>query len=738
MALRIFTTRPRSSDEKPDSEKTRKWKTLWKRHGKGIVVEQQERWFSDVVEAQDYFNSDGSATLRKSEGNTNDDVKSISSSFIHSLRHRWSNLSSSPRLKVRSSQDRLLSKKRSQVDGISQVQRQGFSSCPCNKQSDHHPEVLMKSDFRGTPKLIFNFLFPNSSSFVRFFVNENPHVLGRRDSNWTQDEEARVPERTSSYVQLLSESAGPKAVMCHTRDIILHETLDYIVVSTSKRMFDTTGNFTMTIAMKTCITWASPTSASVLVTMRQKQFDANGLDAWPTTCSKSEIDCYREIERALHVGCARELGDADFVMNSTSHQCQIGSSSSRRHTFLDASPLVTEHLRLPNRGSVDIESRRRRSERPSMDVVVEDRRVSDDLQTPRRVAEDGVVEELVNNTIEPRRSLESTTESSSLADFQTVLARWAHLDLGQSVRALSANPIAHGGYADVFMGYSTKHEKKVAIKRIRIHLPGKGRFAKKVVKEIRIWSKLQHPNVHPLLEYVIDGDRPSFISEWMENGSLRGYMIKLTLNETLKMVHGIARGLAYLHFHGVIHSDLKADNVLVSLSGEALLTDFGISSIIESTLTFELGSNKFQRHTAESDVWAFGMTVYELLTHESPYFHIKIEAQVILAIAKGARPTQPASPWFQSLEPFGTFLWLICQNCWFKDPTKRLKMLDAIRELDSVAFSDSKHPIMLDRLRDALAVDDIIAGDSSGRRGTEIFEEGSQELADWLFYSSSY
>jgi len=225
-------------------------------------------------------------------------------------------------------------------------------------------------------------------------------------------------------------------------------------------------------------------------------------------------------------------------------------------------------------------------------------------------------------------------------------------------------------------------------------------------------------------------------------------------------VHGIARGLAYLHFHGVIHSDLKADNVLVSPSGEALVTDFGISSIIESTLTLEFGSDsnamrgssrwlaeellrfsdgsEGSRHTMESDVWAFGMTVYELLTHERPYFHIKIEAQVILAIAQGARPTRPASAWFKSLEPYGTFLWLICQSCWFKDPRKRFTMLDVIRELDSATtFSDSKHPLMLDRLRRALAEEDS-GKESTERPRADALDEGSQELADWLFYSSSY
>ncbi len=91
----------------------------------------------------------------------------------------------------------------------------------------------------------------------------------------------------------------------------------------------------------------------------------------------------------------------------------------------------------------------------------------------------------------------------------------------------------------------------------------------------------------------------------------------------------------------------------------------------------------------------FTLPLQELLTHERPYFHIKIEAQVILAIAQGARPTRPASPWFKSLEPYGTFLWLICQSCWVKDPAKRFTMLDVIRELDSATFSDSKHPLML-------------------------------------------
>ncbi len=149
-----------------------------------------------------------------------------------------------------------------------------------------------------------------------------------------------------------------------------------------------------------------------------------------------------------------------------------------------------------------------------------------------------------------------------------------------------------------------------------------------IFRELRIWSSLDHPNVLPLLGYVMYGDYPALVSRWMVNGSLRNYIEMFPDTSVIRMVRGssiiflvlvpysllikargTANGLLYLHNQDIIHSDMKSviffhlqkhdyvlklkhnpfeiDNILVSDSGEPLLADFGVSRCmtISSTTT---------------------------------------------------------------------------------------------------------------------------------------------------------
>ncbi|OCB92096.1 kinase-like protein [Sanghuangporus baumii] len=132
-------------------------------------------------------------------------------------------------------------------------------------------------------------------------------------------------------------------------------------------------------------------------------------------------------------------------------------------------------------------------------------------------------------------------------------------------------------------------------------LKAHGGFCDQLAKEIRVWSGLYHRNVLPLLGYVIEGEYPSLISEWMENGTVSRYMRKHPKTDLLQMILGIARGLEYIHGQGVIHSDIKAS--------------FGETSAhrVKGTVRWmarELLEDPQAVHSKESDIWAFGMTIY--------------------------------------------------------------------------------------------------------------------------------
>ncbi|EJD05064.1 kinase-like protein, partial [Fomitiporia mediterranea MF3/22] len=142
---------------------------------------------------------------------------------------------------------------------------------------------------------------------------------------------------------------------------------------------------------------------------------------------------------------------------------------------------------------------------------------------------------------------------------------------------------------------------------------------------------------------------PSLVSEWMENGNILEFVQSNPDCDINGLALGMAEGLAYLHANGVVHSDFKSGNVLISSTREALISDFGaahvsndtqvagISSTVTGTrgtsrwLAYELlaNSEQYQTATMESDTWSFGMTLLELLTGDQPYSHLKRDGQVL-------------------------------------------------------------------------------------------------------------
>ncbi|KAL5481088.1 hypothetical protein ACEPAI_10029 [Sanghuangporus weigelae] len=298
-----------------------------------------------------------------------------------------------------------------------------------------------------------------------------------------------------------------------------------------------------------------------------------------------------------------------------------------------------------------------------------------------------------------------------------VLSTLAHLDLTERIQYHGAVMKAHGGYCDVFVGSADLDESHalrpkrrglitVAIKRLRVHIQSDKDFAKLLRKELSVWSKLRHTNILPLLGFIKEGDYPSVISEWMENGTIKQYMKSKPSVDPEPLISGIAAGVRYLHMKNVVHSDLKADNVLVGHSEEPLICDFGISRILSHSLSNGgtssaslKGSARWMapelfnveidaHHTKETDMWAFGMTVYEILMQAVPYSNIRNDVQVIFAITEGKLPLPPSS-WKES-PPFFDFAWNICEACWISPAEKRSTIKEVVSYLRSRDFLNSE------------------------------------------------
>ena len=166
--------------------------------------------------------------------------------------------------------------------------------------------------------------------------------------------------------------------------------------------------------------------------------------------------------------------------------------------------------------------------------------------------------------------------------------------------------------------------------------------AERFRREIQLALELQHPHIVPILAAGLTGDQPYLVMPFVEGGSLRDRLAQgpLGVVETVRVLRGVALALAYAHARGVVHRDIKPDNVLLA-SGTAVVTDFGIAKAIarareltpggSHTLTqagTTLGTPTYmapEQIVADpnvdhrADIYAFGVMAYELLAGKPPY-----------------------------------------------------------------------------------------------------------------------
>ena len=215
--------------------------------------------------------------------------------------------------------------------------------------------------------------------------------------------------------------------------------------------------------------------------------------------------------------------------------------------------------------------------------------------------------------------------------------------------------LGRGGMARVYLARDEKHGRDVAIKVIRPELSaslGHDRF----LREIEIASRLRHPNIVPLYDSgEIEGSL-YFVMPYEEGPSLRERLAEgpMPIADALSVLRDVARALAYAHEHGVVHRDVKPDNVMLS-GGAAVVTDFGIakavsaalsddSNVSRSTLTQSgsaIGTPAYmapEQATGDpstdhrADIYSFGCVAYEIFTGSPPFanqsMHLVIAAHI--------------------------------------------------------------------------------------------------------------
>ncbi|KAJ6507790.1 kinase-like domain-containing protein [Mycena vitilis] len=256
--------------------------------------------------------------------------------------------------------------------------------------------------------------------------------------------------------------------------------------------------------------------------------------------------------------------------------------------------------------------------------------------------------------------------------------------------------VAGGTFGDVYKGLL--NGKCVAVKMMRVFEESDvDTLLKEFGREALIWGQFSHPNLLPFFGLYHFQHRLCLVSPWMENGHLRAFLKKQPSdnNRLLSFILDVALGLEHLHEEGVVHGDLKGDNIFVTPSCRACIGDFGFSSIItsESSIQFTNSSKPSQggtiryqapelhrggHHDLCSDVYAFACVAYEIVAGNPPFPKLRMDGAVINAVLGGCQPSRPESC---SGSPLLDALWDTVQSCWDKEPAKRPTAAEVVRRL---------------------------------------------------------
>lgn len=198
--------------------------------------------------------------------------------------------------------------------------------------------------------------------------------------------------------------------------------------------------------------------------------------------------------------------------------------------------------------------------------------------------------------------------------------------------------LGEGGMAVVYKAFDTRLECDVAVKVIRTDqlAPAILDIAlKRFEREAKAVAQLTHPNIVKVSDYGEENNIPYLVMPFLSGGTLKQFLGKpLPYTQAAKLLVPIAGALQYAHLHNVIHRDVKPSNILITDSGEPMLTDFGIAKVLDMegghTLTgtgIGIGTPEYmapeqglgREVDGRTDIYALGVVFYELITGHKPY-----------------------------------------------------------------------------------------------------------------------
>jgi serine/threonine-protein kinase len=249
--------------------------------------------------------------------------------------------------------------------------------------------------------------------------------------------------------------------------------------------------------------------------------------------------------------------------------------------------------------------------------------------------------------------------------------------------------LGSGGMATVYLAHDTKHDRQVALKVVKPEAVARV-GAERFLAEIRTTAHLRHPHILPLFDSGTEGRTLFYVMPFVEGESLRARLVRessLPVGDAVRILHEVADALACAHAEGIVHRDVKPDNVLLS-GRHVFLTDFGIAKAVQATGSnaptmaatgLILGTPTYMAPEQaaggpsvdhRADIFAFGAMAYEMLA---------------------GRPPAPGAPPLSSVRrglPAG--LTALVMRCLEANPDDRWQRAeDLLIELDGVSLAET-------------------------------------------------
>ncbi|HHQ48019.1 MAG TPA: serine/threonine-protein kinase, partial [Acidobacteria bacterium] len=274
--------------------------------------------------------------------------------------------------------------------------------------------------------------------------------------------------------------------------------------------------------------------------------------------------------------------------------------------------------------------------------------------------------------------------------------------------------LGSGGMGVVYRAYDTRLDRHVAIKSIHPAKDLSETRRQRLLREARAAASLNHPSIAQVYDILSVGDRDYIVMEYVDGTPLASKMIKGPMDpgQVLDLGTQIAEGLAAAHSHGIIHRDLKAENILVTRSGRVKILDFGLAKRFEAgddetSLTQDgvvMGTSRAmspeqaqaKELDARSDLFALGSLLYEMATGTHP-FQGASPLDTMQRIVRH-RPPPP-----NSVNPeIPEELSLLIENLLEKDPARRpqsaAEVASILQALQNLAVTSTTDNLSLSRL----------------------------------------